>query len=70
MSIILVNSTITRPGLKVIILINFEPFMGLKIGLTLREVGGNCSPPHINSRVKIFEDRQKFLTVHRVVVNF
>ena len=32
---------LTRPGSKVISLINFEPFMGLKIGLTLREVGGN-----------------------------
>ena len=30
----------TRPGSKVISLINFEPFMGLKIGLTLREGGG------------------------------
>ena len=31
----------TRPGSKVISLINIEPFMGLKIGLTLGEVGGN-----------------------------
>ena len=30
-----------RPGSKVISLMNFEPYMGLKIGLTLREVGGN-----------------------------
>ena len=35
----------TRPGSKVISLINFEPFMGLKIGLTLGEGGGNWSPP-------------------------
>ena len=30
----------TRPGSKVISLINFEPFMGLKIGLTLHKIVG------------------------------